>query len=93
MDITQIAILLGACAAQAISMLLPYWVGRQSGFAAADKARPLSDEEAELLRRAASLIDHADIDSRHWADAGQIVHSLHELANRLAIPSKEPLHA
>lgn len=31
MDATQISILIGVTAAQAISMALPYWVGRQSG--------------------------------------------------------------
>lgn len=31
MDSTQIAILIGATAAQAIAVALPYWVGRQSG--------------------------------------------------------------
>lgn len=31
MDSTQIAILIGATAAQAIAVALPYWVGRQAG--------------------------------------------------------------
>lgn len=156
MDATQISILIGVTAAQAIAVALPYWVGRQSGQVAGkaagydaacaqllpeadtagrrldeaerelhatraelrrvsdnmvdykrrsaefiasmaaerDDARLLAGEHADLLRRAANLLDHADIDSAAWSDASKVVHSLHELADWLACATaKEALHA
>lgn len=59
-----------------------------------DDARLLAGEHADLLRRAANLLDHADIESRGWADAHEVVGSLHELADWMACATaKEARHA